>query len=89
MRGRQAAGRLHFKTLHSMAESNFVTRQYASEQFAESCGAVLFMSPKPQNAKVCLVNYLQTNEWMLPKGRRNIGESRRDAALREVAEETG
>ncbi|KAL1593559.1 hypothetical protein SLS59_009256 [Nothophoma quercina] len=72
-----------------MAESNFVTRQYASEQFVESCGAVLFISSKPQNAKVCLVNYLKTNEWMLPKGRRNIGESRKEAALREVAEETG
>lgn len=73
----------------SMAESNFVTRQYASEQFVESCGAVLFISPKPANAKVCLVNLLSTNEWMLPKGRRNIGESRKEAAMREVAEETG
>lgn len=72
-----------------MAESSFVTRQYASEQFVESCGAVLFISSKPQNAKVCLVNLLSTNEWMLPKGRRNIGESRKEAALREVAEETG
>ncbi|KAF1347297.1 NUDIX domain-containing protein [Lizonia empirigonia] len=72
-----------------MAESAFVTRQYAAEQFVESCGAVLFISPKPQNAKVCLVNFIRTNEWMLPKGRRNIGESRKDAALREVAEETG
>ncbi|KAJ4342448.1 hypothetical protein N0V87_001067 [Didymella glomerata] len=72
-----------------MAESSFVTRQYASEQFVESCGAVLFISPKPANAKVCLVNLLSTNEWMLPKGRRNIGESRKEAAMREVAEETG
>ncbi|KAJ4362761.1 hypothetical protein N0V95_001252 [Ascochyta clinopodiicola] len=72
-----------------MAESNFVTRQYAADQFVESCGAVLFISPKPQNAKVCLVNLLSTNEWMLPKGRRNIGESRKATALREVAEETG
>lgn len=72
-----------------MAESSFVTRQYASEQFVESCGTVLFISSKPANAKVCLVNLLRTNEWMLPKGRRNIGESRKEAAVREVAEETG
>ncbi|KAF2622193.1 hypothetical protein BU25DRAFT_481033 [Macroventuria anomochaeta] len=41
------------------------------------------------NAKVCLVNLLSTNEWMLPKGRRSIGELRKEAAVREVAEETG
>ena len=72
-----------------MAESSFVTRQYAAEQFVESCGAVLFISSKPANAKVCLVNLLSTHEWVLPKGRRNIGESRKEAAVREVAEETG
>ncbi|KAF3053077.1 hypothetical protein E8E11_002945 [Didymella keratinophila] len=72
-----------------MAESSFVTRQYVSEQFVESCGAVLFISSKPVNAKVCLVNLPSTNEWVLPKGRRNIGESRKEAAMREVAEETG
>lgn len=55
----------------------------------ESCGAVLFISSQPQSAEVCLVNLISTNEWMLPKGRRNIGESRKEAALREVSEETG
>ena len=72
-----------------MAESSFVTRQYTSEQLVESCGAVLFSSSKPANAEVCLINLLSKNEWMLPKGRRNIGESRKEAALREVTEETG
>ena len=66
-----------------------MTRQYASGQFVESCGAVLFTSSKAANASVCLVNLVSKNEWMLPKGRRNIGESRKEAALREVAEETG
>jgi 8-oxo-dGTP pyrophosphatase MutT (NUDIX family) len=80
---------LQYNTTISMAESSFVTRQYASEQFVESCGAVLFMSSELANAKVCLINLLSTNEWMLPKGRRNIGESRKEAAVREVAEETG
>ncbi|KAF3000213.1 hypothetical protein E8E13_007108 [Curvularia kusanoi] len=72
-----------------MAESNFVARQFSSELFVESCGAVLFTSSKTADAKVCLVNLQSKSEWMLPKGRRNIDESRKEAALREVAEETG
>ena len=71
-----------------MAESTFVTKQHTSEQYVESCGAVLFTSGTA-DAKVCLVNLRSTNEWLLPKGRRNIGESRKEAALRELAEETG
>ncbi|KAL4948181.1 hypothetical protein BDW69DRAFT_203734 [Aspergillus filifer] len=71
-----------------MATSAFPTKQYTSEQFVESCGTVPFDSThKP--TRVCLIQYLKTNEWLLPKGRRNIGESRREAALREDEEETG
>ncbi|EXF85451.1 NUDIX domain-containing protein [Colletotrichum fioriniae PJ7] len=71
-----------------MAASNYVTRQYASETFVESCGAIPFdLSKDP--ARVCLLHYLSTDEWLLAKGRRNCGESRHEAALREVLEETG
>ncbi|KAL4887629.1 NUDIX hydrolase domain-like protein [Aspergillus karnatakaensis] len=73
-----------------MATSKYPTTQYTSEQFVESCGAVLFdMSQEPH--RVCLINYTygESDEWYLPKGRRNQGESRRQAALREVEEETG
>ncbi|KAJ0322486.1 hypothetical protein COL5a_008716 [Colletotrichum fioriniae] len=71
-----------------MAASNYVTRQYASEAFVESCGAIPFdLSKDP--ARVCLLHYLSTDEWLLAKGRRNYGESRHEAALREVLEETG
>jgi 8-oxo-dGTP pyrophosphatase MutT (NUDIX family) len=69
-----------------MPNSNFPTTQYTSAQFVESCGAVLFDIPA---RKVCLVKYIKNNEWLLPKGRRNCGESREAAALREVLEETG
>jgi 8-oxo-dGTP pyrophosphatase MutT (NUDIX family) len=72
-----------------MAQSPFPTRTISSEQFIESCGAVLFDLSYPQEKKVCLVNYLKKKEWYLAKGRRNIGESRKDAAIREVMEETG
>lgn len=63
--------------------------QYTSEQFVESCGAILFDLTASQTKKVCLVHYHAKDEWLLAKGRRNCGESRREAALREVFEETG
>lgn len=69
-----------------MAASPYATNQYTSEQFVESCGAILFAS---QNKTVCLIHYRAKDEWLLPKGRRNCGESRHEAALREVREETG
>ncbi|KZF19221.1 hypothetical protein L228DRAFT_48929 [Xylona heveae TC161] len=74
-----------------MATSNYLTRQYTAEHFVESSGAILFdLSHKPR--QVCLINYKpheKDDEWLLAKGRRNVGESRLDAALREVREETG
>ena len=80
-----------------MAVSTYPTTQYPSEQFVESSGAILFNLTKtdsnsdsdPPSPQVCLIHYLPKNEWMLAKGRRNCHESRRDAALREVEEETG
>lgn len=66
-----------------------ITTQYTSEEFVESCGAILFDLSVPQNKTVCLIHYHSKNEWMLAKGRRNCGESRHEAALREVREETG
>ncbi|KAJ5468550.1 hypothetical protein N7475_006302 [Penicillium sp. IBT 31633x] len=69
-----------------MANSPYISTQYTSEQFVESCGAILFAS---QNKTVCLIHYRAMNEWLLPKGRRDCGESRHEAALRELREETG
>lgn len=72
----------------AMATSNFVTNQYASDAFVESCGAIVFdLSRDPVH--VCLLHHLASDEWYLAKGRRNCGESRQEAALREVLEETG
>jgi ADP-ribose pyrophosphatase YjhB (NUDIX family) len=61
---------------------------FSSTEFVESCGAIVFSSSKD---KVCLVGRTHNNkqEWLLPKGRRNCEESRKQAALREVLEETG
>lgn len=78
-----------------MAAPLFVTRQYTSEQFVESCGAVLFDVPLLSQAeehhpiKVCLLHNLVDDVWVLSKGRRNCHESRLAAAIRETKEETG
>ncbi|KAI4641497.1 hypothetical protein J4E93_007593 [Alternaria ventricosa] len=69
-----------------MAQSTFPTQQYTSDLFVESCGAILYDTTRQ---KVCLIHLAQSNMWTLPKGRRNVGESRRESALREVYEETG
>ncbi|KAF2832850.1 hypothetical protein CC86DRAFT_364867 [Ophiobolus disseminans] len=72
-----------------MAQSRLPTQQYPSQSFVESCGAILFDLSDPSAKRVCLGNIISKNEYTLPKGRRNINESRKDAALREVYEETG
>ncbi|KAJ2903743.1 hypothetical protein MKZ38_009395 [Zalerion maritima] len=71
-----------------MASSSFATTQYTSEEFVESSGAILFDFSQAMT-RVCLIHYLAKNEWLLAKGRRNCGEPRLEAALREVHEETG
>lgn len=71
-------------------ESSFKNvTQYTSEQFVESCGAILFDLSNNEEKSVCLIHYHKKDEWLLAKGRRNCGESRHEAALREVFEETG
>ncbi|KAL5113756.1 hypothetical protein ACEQ8H_008368 [Pleosporales sp. CAS-2024a] len=72
-----------------MAASNFPTRQYPSSEFVESCGTILFDLSQPCNTLVCLGHLVVSSEWVLVKGRRNINESRQDAAIRETYEETG
>ena len=71
-----------------MAASKYNTSQFTSEEFVESSGAVLF-DLSPAKSKVCLIHYIAEDEWLLAKGRRNCGETRQEAALREVREETG
>lgn len=69
-----------------MALSNYPTSQYASEEFVESCGAVLFdLSMK--ESRICLIHYLAGDEWLLPKGRRNCGEPGQTDTIRTIREE--
>ncbi|KAI1089371.1 hypothetical protein F5B19DRAFT_380405 [Rostrohypoxylon terebratum] len=71
-----------------MAAVRWKSTLYPSEQFVEACGAIVFdTSTNP--SQVLLQHYVPDDEWLLPKGRRNCNESRKDAAIREVREETG
>jgi len=58
---------------------------HASE-FVISCGTVTF---DLKEAKVLLIRCRTNNECMLPKGRKNVGETLEETALRETWEETG
>jgi 8-oxo-dGTP pyrophosphatase MutT (NUDIX family) len=69
-----------------MAAPRHTTIQYSSENYVESAGAILF---KLSTKQICLVHSHERNEWLLPKGRRNIGETRQQTAIREVQEESG
>ncbi|KAF3195719.1 hypothetical protein TWF225_000111 [Orbilia oligospora] len=63
---------------------------YPSTHLTESAGCVLFHLP---TRKICLLSITVQNAnrgilITLPKGRRNINETRKEAAVRETAEET-
>ena len=69
-----------------MAAPTFPKTQYPSSAFIESAGAVLF---KLSTRQICILHYKKKDLWILPKGRRDIGEPREKTAVREVEEETG
>ncbi|GAP91700.1 putative NUDIX domain [Rosellinia necatrix] len=69
-----------------MATSRGETEVFTSEQFVESAGTILF---RLSTCEICVLHLLQRDEYVLPKGRRNLGESRRTTAIRETTEETG
>ena len=57
-----------------------------AENFVKSAVAILFhLSSK----EICVLHLSERNGYVLAKGRRNCGETRRAAALREIAQETG
>ncbi|KAI1177818.1 NUDIX domain-containing protein [Nemania sp. FL0916] len=71
-----------------MAEFWWKSTLYSSDRFVEACGAIVFDLSGNQN-KVCLLYHAKSDEWLLPKGRRNCNETRQAAVCREVREESG
>ncbi|KAL8681159.1 MAG: hypothetical protein Q9186_002691 [Xanthomendoza sp. 1 TL-2023] len=69
-----------------MAASKFMCEQYTSEEYVESVGAVLF---RLSTQEICVLYLPKRDEYTLAKGRRNCGETRQEAAVREVTEECG
>ena len=64
------------------------TSTYRSTFFVESSGAVLFrLCPAPR--QICILHFFPSDEYVLAKSRRNVGEDIRTTAVREVREETG
>jgi len=55
----------------------------------EAAGGVVWRRTTSGSVKVLLVHRPRYDDWSLPKGKLDPGESARDAALREVEEETG
>ena len=83
-----------------MAASHYPTTQYLAGNFVISAGSVLFrrVQPIPVSAsqsqtsastfEICILHQLTKDEWLLPKGRKDRGETLEQAAVRETYEET-
>ncbi|KAK3679412.1 hypothetical protein LTR78_000973 [Recurvomyces mirabilis] len=68
-----------------MANSNLQTEQYTAPNFTESCGAIAI---KKSTRQICLIGQQGRYgyNYLLPKGRRNVGEDRTFVAVREMQE---
>lgn len=57
------------------------------KEVIEAAGGLLWRG-NPEGPEVAVIHRLRYNDWTLPKGKREAGESWTQAALREVFEET-
>jgi 8-oxo-dGTP diphosphatase len=60
-----------------------------SEPEVRAAGGLVVRETQGGGTEVALVHRPKYDDWSLPKGKLNSGESFEEAALREVAEETG
>ncbi|KAJ7659953.1 NUDIX hydrolase domain-like protein [Mycena rosella] len=73
-----------------MASSPYPSTQYFAPQFVIAAGCILFRKQADTDAlEMCILHDRNKDEWLLPKGRKDCGESIADAAVRETFEETG
>lgn len=62
---------------------------YTSDVFVVSAGCLLFRLVDGVDLQLCILYNARRGIWVLPKGRKDCGESIEAAALRETFEETG
>jgi len=72
-----------------MAASLYPSTQYFSDKFVVSAGCVLFRKNGVGALEICVLHERNTDEWLLPKGRKDCSEDLAAAAVRETFEETG
>ena len=70
-----------------MALPRYPTEQFPSSHFLISGGSILFSSTQAP-LRICLIYHHARGEWLLPKGRKDRGESVPATAVRETFEET-
>jgi 8-oxo-dGTP pyrophosphatase MutT (NUDIX family) len=71
-----------------MAQSRHPTDQFRSSHYLVCAGTILFESTRAP-LRVCLLHHTVRDEWLLPKGRKDLAENVHATALRETFEETG
>src|ERR1700744_5343203 len=81
-----AAARLGIGTPEQILFSNILEREMARTPVMAAGGIVLRLEKTPL---IAVVRLRKRNEWVLPKGKLDDGETPRAAAKREVLEETG
>ena len=72
----------------TMAQSRNPTEQFRSSHFLVCAGSILFESTRAP-LRVCLLHHMVRDEWLLPKGRKDLGENVPATALRETLERRG
>ena len=73
-----------------MSTPRYPTSQYLAGNFIISAGCILFRhNPISSALEICILHHTVKDNWMLPKGRKDRGETIEAAAIRETYEETG
>jgi 8-oxo-dGTP pyrophosphatase MutT (NUDIX family) len=65
-----------------MASSLYPSTQYFASQFVVSAGCILFRRGEEGKLEICVLHDRKKDEWLLPKGRKDCGESIEAAAVR-------
>ena len=86
MQGARAGGRL----LRMPRREEFPTAEWQAEPEVRAAGGAVYRpAPEGEGIEVLVVHRPRYDDWSLPKGKLDPGETFEQAAIREVEEETG